>query len=402
MRNRGNPAKITVFAPIILNIEDVMGPLQGFKIIEFAGIGPGPFCAMLFADMGAQIIRVDRASAAAASNGNDRTNVSARGRRSIALDLKNPAAVTAVLRMCRQVDGLIEGFRPGVMERLGLGPSECQRENPRLVYGRMTGWGQTGPLSHIAGHDINYLALSGSLYMFGRKDERPAPPLNLVADMGGGGMLLAFGMVCALLERQRSGRGQTVDAAMVEGAALLATSIYAQRASGLWGDQRGSNILDTGAHFYEVYETQDGGYVSVGAIEPQFYAALLRGMGLDAAAMPNQMDRSRWPEMKQLFADVFRSKTRADWTRIFEATDACVAPVLSPVEAAAHEHNRARASFEETAGVLRPGAAPRFSRTKAEAPSDPPLRGEQSAAVLADFGFAEEEIAGLRRAKALT
>src|SRR5580692_8001393 len=248
-----------------------MGPLHGFKIIEFAGIGPGPFCAMLFADMGAEIIRIDRADAKPALNGEDRQNVAARGRRSLALDHKKPDAVAVVLRLCRQVDGLVEGFRPGVMERLGLGPSECLRENPRLVYGRMTGWGQSGPLSQTAGHDINYLSISGSLYMFGRANERPSPPLNLVADMGGGGMFLAFGMVCALLERQRSGQGQTVDAAMVEGAAVLATAIYAQRATGLWRDRRGSNLLDTGAHFYEVYETRDGGYLAVGAIEPQFY-----------------------------------------------------------------------------------------------------------------------------------
>jgi len=379
-----------------------MGPLEGFKIIEFAGIGPGPFCAMLFADMGAEIIRIDRASAKPTPNGKDRENVSARGRRSLALDLKNPDAAGAVLRLCRQVDGLIEGFRPGVMERLGLGPSECLRENPRLVYGRMTGWGQTGPLSRTAGHDINYLALSGSLYMFGRANEKPAPPLNLVADMGGGGMLLAFGMVCALLERQRSGQGQAVDAAMVEGAALLATSIYAQRASGLWRDQRGSNLLDSGAHFYEVYETKDGGYVAVGAIEPQFYAALLQGMELDPKSMPIQMDRARWPDMKQLFANVFRSKTRAEWTGIFDGTDACVSPVLSPAEAAAHEHNRARASFRATAGVLRPEAAPRFSRTNPEPPCAPPLPGEQSDELLRDFGFAAEEIAALRLTKALT
>ncbi len=381
-----------------------MGPLQGFKIIEFTGIGPGPFCAMLLADMGAEIIRIDRASAKSTSTpqGGDRLNVSARGRRSVALDLKSPQAVGAVLRLCRQVDGLIEGFRPGVMERLGLGPSECLRENPRLIYGRMTGWGQTGPLSLTAGHDITYLALSGSLYLFGRADEKPAPPLNLVADMGGGGMLLAFGMVCALLERQRSGQGQAVDAAMVEGAALLATSIYAQRASGLWHDERGSNMLDTGAHFYEVYETKDSGYMAVGAIEPQFYAALLRGMALDANTLPEQMDRTRWPEMKQLFANVFKSKTRADWTAVFDGTDACVAPVLSRLKRAKHAHNRARSSFRETAGVLRPEAAPRFSRSIPQTPCDPPFPGEQSDAVLQDFGFDVEEIAALRLAKALT
>jgi alpha-methylacyl-CoA racemase len=379
-----------------------MGPLKGFKILEFAGIGPGPFCAMLFADLGADVIRIDRATTAPASLKKEELNVSARGRRSLALDLKNPAAVEAVLRMCGRVDGLIEGFRPGVMERLGLGPGECLRANPRLVYGRMTGWGQSGPLSHTAGHDINYLSISGSLHMFGRADERPAPPLNLVADMGGGGMLLAFGMVSALLECQRSGQGQTVDAAMVEGAALLATSIYAQRASGLWLDERGSNLLDTGAHFYEVYGTKDAGYVAVGAIEPQFYAELLKGMGLDGEALPDQMDRGRWPEMKELFAGVFRSKTRAEWTRIFEGSDACVTPVLSPVEAAEHEHNRARTSFTETAGVSRPGAAPRFSRSTLEKPSDPPRAGGQSEALLAEFGFGSDEIAALRSAKALT
>jgi alpha-methylacyl-CoA racemase len=378
-----------------------MGPLHGFKIIELAGIGPGPFCAMLFADMGAEIIRIDRADAKPGLNGNDGQNVAARGRRSLALDLKKPDAVAVVLRLCRQVDGLVEGFRPGVMERLGLGPSECLRENPRLVYGRMTGWGQFGPMSHMAGHDINYLALSGSLYMFGRANEKPAPPLNLVADMGGGGMLLAFGMACALLERQRSGKGQVIDAAMVEGAALLATSIYPRRASGLWRDQRGSNLLDTGAHFYEVYETEDGGFMAVGAIEPQFYAALLQGMALDAGQLPDQMDRTRWPEMKQRFAAVFKSKTRAEWTRIFDGTDACASPVLSPVEAAEHEHNRARAAFRETAGILHPGQAPRFSRTDLEMPCDPPLHGEHSDAVLRDFGFELEEIAALRLAKAV-
>lgn len=378
-----------------------MGPLHGFKIIEFAGIGPGPFCAMLFADMGAEIIRIDRADAEPPLNGKDRQNVAARGRRSLALDLKKPDSVAVVLRLCRRVDGLVEGFRPGVMERLGLGPSECLRENPRLVYGRMTGWGQFGPMSHMAGHDINYLALSGSLYMFGRANEKPAPPLNLVADMGGGGMLLAFGMACALLERQRSGKGQVIDAAMVEGAALLATSIYTRRASGLWRDQRGSNLLDTGAHFYEVYETKDDGFMAVGAIEPQFYAALLQGMALDAGQLPDQMDRTRWPEMKQRFAAVFKSKTRAEWTRIFDGTDACASPVLSPVEAAEHEHNRARAAFRETAGILHPGQAPRFSRTDLEMPCDPPLHGEHSDAVLRDFGFELEEIAALRLAKAL-
>jgi alpha-methylacyl-CoA racemase len=378
-----------------------MGPLHGFKIVEFAGIGPGPFCAMLFADMGAEIIRIDRMGADAATDHGDKRDVTARGRRSLGLDLKNPRAADVVLRLCRQVDGIIEGFRPGVMERLGLGPSECMRANPRLVYGRMTGWGQTGPLAHVAGHDINYLALSGSLYMFGRANEKPSPPLNLVADMGGGAMLLAFGMLSALLERERSGQGQIVDAAMVEGSALLATAIYAMRASGMWRDERGANLLDSGAPFYEVYETQDGGFMAVGALEPQFYAALLRGMALDSPDLPAQMDRARWPEMKQRFEAIFKSKTRADWTHIFDGTDACAFPVLTPVEAAEHEHNRARESFRKTMGVLHPAPAPRVSRSSPQKPSDPPRTGEHSQAVLRDFGFGPEEIAALRLAKVL-
>jgi alpha-methylacyl-CoA racemase len=377
-----------------------VGPLQGYKIIEFAGIGPGPFCAMMLADMGAEIVRIDRASSP--PNRREAANVTARGRRSIALDLKNPAAIQAVLRICRGADALLEGFRPGVMERLGLGPDEVLRDNPRIVYGRMTGWGRSGPWSSAAGHDINYLALSGSLHMFGRAEERPSAPLNLVADMGGGGMLLAFGVVCALLERQRSGRGQVVDAAMVDGAALLATGIYALRAAGLWDDGRGANLLDGGAHFYEVYEAKDGGFVSVGALEPEFYAELLRGLGLDPAELPAQMDRAHWPRMKRRFAEIFRTKTRDEWSRIFDRTDACVAPVLSPAEAAAHEHNRARGTFQETAGVLRPAAAPRFGRTTLETPTDPPLAGQDGEAVLADFGFGAHEIAQLRDAGALT
>jgi alpha-methylacyl-CoA racemase len=303
--------------------------------------------------------------------------------------------------MCRQVDGLIEGFRPGVMERLGLGPTECLRENPRLVYGRMTGFGQNGPMATAAGHDINYLALSGCLHMFGRADEKPSPPLNLVADMGGGGLLLAYGMSCAFLERARSGRGQTVDAAMTDGAALLATSIYAQRASGWWRDERGANLLDSGAHFYEVYETQDGKYVAVGAIEPQFYAVLLQGMKLDPQALPAQMDRARWPQMKHLFAQVFRSRTRDEWTSIFSGTDACVTPVLAPAEAIEHEHSRSRNAFRVTAGVVHPAPAPRFERTQLKPASAPPTPGEHSEAVLREFGLEEYEISELRNTGAL-
>ena len=380
-----------------------MGPLKDYKIIEFAGIGPGPFCAMVLADMGAEIIRIDRVTGSAMPIEFDpRLDVSARGRRSIALDLKRPEAVRAVLKLCRHMDGLIEGFRPGVMERLGLGPADIQRENPKLVYGRITGWGQSGPMAKLAGHDINYLALSGCLHMLGRADEKPAPPLNLVADMGGGGLLLAFGMACAFLERQLSGKGQTVDAAMTEGAALLATSIYAQRGSGWWRDERGTNWFDTGAHFYEVYETQDGKYMAVGAIEPEFYAALLQGMGLEPGTLSAQMDRARWPEMKRIFADVFRSRTRVQWTAIFAGTDACVTPVLSPTEAAEHEHSRARGAFQVSSGVLHPAPAPRFDRTQPEASAAPPPKpGEHSDQILREFGFPDDEIHELRAAKAL-
>jgi len=379
-----------------------MGPLSGYRIIEMAGIGPGPFCAMMLADMGADIVRLDRATGRTRSIDIDpKLDAAARGRRSMALDLKNPAAVPAVLRLCREADGLIEGFRPGVMERLGLGPDACLGANPRLVYGRMTGWGQTGPLADRAGHDINYLALSGSLYMFGRAEERPCAPLNLVADMGGGGLLLAFGMLAALLERQRSGLGQVVDAAMVEGAALLATSIYTQKAAGWWKPERGANLLDSGAHFYDVYATRDGRYMAVGAIEPQFYAQLLRGLGLDAAALPAQMDRDAWPAMKRRFADLFATRSRDDWCALFEGTDACVSPVLSPDEAAAHAHARFRGTFRDSHGVRHPAPAPRFSRSQLEPAAVPPHPGEHSEAVLRDFGYADAEIAALRASGAL-
>ena len=287
------------------------------------------------------------------------------------------------------------------MERLGLGPDECLAANPALVYGRMTGWGQEGPLRGQAGHDINYLAMSGSLHMFGRAGERPSAPLNLVADMGGGGLLLAWGMTCALLERARTGTGQVVDAAMVEGAALLATSIYAQKAQGWWRDERGANLLDSGAPFYEVYETSDGGYMAVGAIEPQFYALLLAGLGIDPTSIAPQMDRASWPSMKRRFADVFRSRSRDEWTRVFADGDACVTPVLSPEEAARHPHAVARGSFRESGGARHPAPAPRFSRSVAS-PCDPPPRpGEHSEQVLRSFGFTSDEIGGLRSCGAL-
>ena len=379
-----------------------MGPLKGFRILEMAGIGPGPFCAMMLADMGAEIIRIDRASGRTRSIGGDgRLDVTARGRKSLALDLKKPQAVQAVLRLCADADGLIEGFRPGVMERLGLGPEPCLARNPRLVYGRMTGWGQQGPLARLAGHDINYLAISGSLYMFGRAEERPSPPLNLVADMGGGGVMLAFGMTCALLERVGSGKGQVVDAAMVEGAALLATSVYAQKAMGSWRSDRGANLLDSGAHFYEVYETKDGGHMAVGAIEPQFYDLLLRGLQIDPATVPPQMDRAGWPSMKLRFAGIFRSRTREEWTRVFADSDACVTPVLSPEEAASHPHSQARGAFRDRYGVVHPAPVPRFSRSEPAPPDSPPEPGEHSEAVLHAFGFTAGEVDELRSCGAM-
>jgi len=372
------------------------GPLSGYRVLEMAGIGPGPFCAMLLADMGAEVIRIDRMSGSARTIEVDaRRDLTARGRRSLALDLKRPEAVATVLRLCRTADGLIEGFRPGVMERLGLGPAQCLAANPRLIYGRMTGWGQSGPLAQLAGHDINYLAISGMLYLMGRAEERPAPPLNLVADMGGGGLMLAFGVTCALLERERSGKGQVVDAAMTEGAALLATGIFAQKAMHWWGTARGANLLDTGAHFYEVYATKDARYVAVGAIEPQFYALLLEGLGLDAASLPPQMERGSWPAMKVRFAEIFRTRTRDEWTELFAARDACVTPVLTPEEAARHPQALARGSYRDTP-ALHPAPAPRFSRSSARDPEAPPTAGQHSEEILASFGFSGEEIAALR------
>ena len=357
---------------------------------------------MLLADMGAEVIRVDRITDQTRPiAGDPRLDIGARGRKSVAMDLKNPEARRAVRRLCRTMDGLIEGFRPGVMERLELGPEHCLAENPRLVYGRMTGWGQSGPLAQRAGHDINFLALSGSLYMFGRSDERPSPPLNLVADMGGGGLVLAFGMLCALLDRERSGRGQVVDAAMCEGAAALATLVYAHKAMGWWQHDRGANLLDSGAHFYEVYDTQDGGYVAVGAIEPQFYAVLLRGLQLDPATLPPQMDRSTWPEMKRRFAAIFRTRSRDEWTKVFENSDACVSPVLSPEEAATHPHAVARGAFRTTFGALQPSPVPRFSRSEPDRAAPPPRVGEHTQEVLSTVGFSADEISALSAAGAI-
>jgi len=380
-----------------------MGPLKGYRIIEIAGIGPGPFCAMLLADMGAEVVRVDRSD----GKGNPIERESSfqvmhRNRRSVCMDLKKPEAVAALLKMCQSADALLEGFRPGVMERLGLGPEQCLEANPKLVYGRMTGWGQDGPMSQTAGHDINYVALSGVLGMLGRGDERPLPPLNIIGDMGGGGLLLAFGMVCALLESRNSGQGQVVDAAMVEGSALMASGVFGLRPAGWWHDQRGVNMLDGGAPFYEVYETLDGGFVAVGAIESQFYAALLKGLDLDATDLPHQMDMKSWPSMKRRFSKIFLSRSREEWTRIFEGTDACVSPVLSLTEAAVHPHNTAREVYADPDGVLQAMPAPKFSRTQPEMYLPPPGPGQHTDAVLKDYGFGADEVAALRRSGAIT
>ena len=373
-----------------------MGPLSGIRILEIASIGPGPFAGMMLADMGAEVLRIDRAGGKPPRTGAS-FDLLARGRKSVGLDLKHPAGRAAVLRLIERADGLIEGFRPGVMERLQLGPSECLARNPRLVYGRMTGFGQTGPLAQIAGHDIDYIALSGALHGIGRAGEAPVPPLNLVGDFGGGGMLLAFGVVCALLEARTSGKGQVIDAAMCDGSSLLMMMFHGFAAQGFHDPkQRGANLLDTGAHFYEVYETADGKHVAVGAIEPQFYAELLQRLQLDPSTLPRQMDRASWPVLKQRFAETIKQRTQAEWTAIFEGSDACVAPVLSIHEAPAHPHNAARNAFVKIEGITQPAPAPRFSRTEPETPAAPSQPGADTEAGLTAWGFAEDEIRALR------
>ena len=373
------------------------GPLRGLKILEFAGIGPGPFCGMVLADLGAEVIRLDRTEGPEGT----RQDFVGRGRRSLALDLKKPEAVQAALKLVEGADALIEGFRPGVMERLGLGPDTCLARNPRFVYGRMTGWGQEGPLAHSAGHDMNYIALTGALWSIGRPGERPVPPLNLVGDYGGGGMLLALGVVAALLEAKTSGKGQVVDAAMVDGAALLMAPAYAMKARGRWGPERGTNMLDGAAPFYDTYECADGRWLAVAPIEPQFFAEMLRLLELDPARFEKRMEKAHWPALKEELAKAFRARTRDDWVGVFEGTDACVCAVLDMDEAPRHPHNAARHTFVQREGAIQPGPAPRFSRTEAEIGAPPPLRGEHSEAVLADAGFAPAEIAALRKAGAI-
>jgi alpha-methylacyl-CoA racemase len=376
-----------------------VGPLSGIKIVEFAGIGPAPFAAMMLSDLGADVIRIDRA--ANVSPGAEKSapdpDVLNRGRRSVGIDLKNEAGARTALRLLQEADVLLEGFRPGVMEKLGLGPAVCFEKNPRLVYGRMTGWGQEGPLAPRAGHDINYIALAGVLDQIGRAGEKPIAPLNLVGDFGGGGMLLALGVLAALVERASSGKGQIVDAAMIDGAALLGTMFYAFRNMQLWSEERGTNVLDTGAHFYEVYATKDAKYIAVGAIEPQFSAALLARLGLvDDPRFQVQLDRDGWPAMKRGFEAVFKERTRDEWTQIFEGSDACVAPVLSALEAPSHPHHAARGTFTTVAGALQPSPAPRFSRTPARIARPPAAPGAHTDEVLRDWGFDAPEVSELR------
>ncbi len=369
-----------------------MGPLAGVRILEFEAIGPAPFCGMMLADMGADVLLVDRAADPGLGLALERRyDVMFRGRRSITLDLKRAAAVEAALLLADKADALIEGFRPGVMERLGLGPDEVLARNPRLVYGRMTGWGQQGPLAARAGHDIDYVALAGALHAIGRAGEAPVPPLNLVGDFGGGGMLLAFGMACALFEARASGKGQVVDAAMVDGAALLAAMYSGMQAAGRWSDERGTNVLDTGAPWYDSYETSDGRFVAIGAIEPKFYTELLQRLGLARDGLPDQNDRTGWPGLRARFAAAFRTRTRDEWCRIFEGSDACFAPVLTFAEAASHPHALARCAHVAVGDITQPAPAPRYSRTRSEVPRPPPERGGGGREALESWGFSAAE-----------
>jgi alpha-methylacyl-CoA racemase len=366
------------------------GPLSGLRIIEMAGIGPGPFAGMMLADHGAEVIRIDRPRAMPEP-------VLGRSRRSVVVDLKSAHGIEVVRRLASRADGLIEGLRPGVMERLGLGPDVLLADNPRLVYGRMTGWGQTGPYAQAAGHDINYIALAGALHAYGRAGEKPTPPINMIGDFGGGGMLLAFGMVAALLSAAKSGRGQVIDAAMTDGAALLMAMIWGFYGTGMWKDARGVNLLDTGAHFYDTYQCMDGGYISIGSIEPQFYAELRQRAGLaDDKDFDAQMEASAWPALKEKLTTLFRTKTRDDWCALMEMTDVCFAPVLSLGEAPGHPHNVARGTFLDVAGMVQPAPAPRYSVTATTAPVPPPRAGADTDALLGEAGYDADAIAALK------
>jgi alpha-methylacyl-CoA racemase len=372
-----------------------MGPLEGVRVVEFAGIGPGPFAAMLLSDMGADVVRIDRKGGRNPS----KFEITYRGRRAVALDMKKPEAVEAALKLIEKADALLEGFRPGVMERLGVGPDVCLKRNPKLVYGRMTGWGQTGPLASAAGHDINYIALTGALHAIGHATGKPVPPLNLVGDFGGGALYLAFGVVCGILEARKSGKGQVVDVAMTDGAASLMAMFYGMTAAGMWQDRRGANLLDSGAQFYDTYETKDGKFIALGSIEPQFYKELVERAGLTDPAFEAQMDRGAWPTLKEKLAAVIKTKTRDEWDKLMLGTDVCYAPVLSIAEAPKHPHNVARKTFVEVDGVPQPAPAPRFSRTVPEVQGPP--QSADNATALAAWGFSSGDIAKLTQAGAI-
>jgi len=376
-----------------------MGPLQGVTVIEIASLGPGPFCGMLLADLGATVIRIERPSSGpGAAVFPVPAGPLGRSRRSISIDLKRPEGAALVLDLVERADVLIEGFRPGVAERLGLGPADCLARHPGLVYGRVTGWGRSGPLAADAGHDIDYVALAGALHPIGRAGEPPTIPLNIIADFGGGGMLLAVGVLAALVEKDRTGEGQVVDTAMVDGSALQTVLVHGLLASGMWSDERGVNMLDGGAPFYDVYETSDGKYMAVGAIEPQFFARLVELLGLEAADVPNHLDRDRWDELRAILTAAFATRTRDEWADLFEGEDACATPVLSLAEAPRHPHNVERGTFVESGGVVQPAPAPRFSRTPLDPPVPPPVPGTHTDEVLDWLGLTSAEIAGLREA----
>jgi len=379
-----------------------MGPLKGLTIIEISGIGPGPFAGMSLADMGANVIRVERPGGTDFSNAQEpRLDFLNRGKRCICVNLKQREGVATVLQLLEKADGLLEGNRPGVMERLGLGPDICLEKNPALVYGRMTGWGQEGPMAQVAGHDLNYVALAGALHPIGRAGEKPAIPLNLVGDFGGGGLMLAYGMVCALLEAKTSGKGQVVDAAMIDGAATLMASTFAASQVGFWREERGTNLLDGGAHFYEVYETSDGKYISLGAIEPQFYAALLETLGEDATYFQNQWDMDNWPAMQEQMSEIIKGKTRDQWDAVFAGVDVCYAPVLAMSEVRHHPHHQARGTFIDDGEYWQPAPAPRFSRTKAELRGPSARLGQHTEDILREFGFSDQDIAEKLASKAV-
>ena len=366
------------------------GPLSGLRLVEFAGIGPVPFCGMLLSDLGADVLRIDRKGGV----GSVPTEIVSRGRRSVALDLKNPAAVEICLKLCERADAVFEGFRPGVMERLGLGPEVVLKRNPKLVYGRMTGWGQTGPYANAAGHDINYIAISGALHAIGPR-EKPMAPLNLVGDFGGGALYLAFGLLAGVIHARESGEGQVIDCAMSDGAASLMSMFYWLKAAGTWTSERRSNALDGGSHFYDTYQCSDGEWISFGAIEPHFYDLLLTKIGASSAQFTGQMDRAAWPELREQLASLVAAKTRAEWCEILDGTDACFAPVLDLDEAPRHPHNAARKTFVQVAGVTQPAPTPRFSATPGAIQGPPPAAGAHNLEALSDWGFSDLDLDGL-------